>query len=199
MKFAALTVFLAATSACGAADLATQLTVARIDYDLPAFEKPATKDSFVFRMFIQLALSDISYAVECALNIPEGGEAGGSLTLVERSGQDRTSRSFALSHAQAREVFGWFSDAKFLDPKIAEVVEVQVLDGDGMLIEGFVGGRYFRVHRNSGDSASSAVFFRRVEMFRTWKEEPNQPNAGSRPSSADSSASETPSTLGPRG
>jgi len=36
----------------------------------------------------------------------------------------------------------------------------------------------------------------------TVEEEPNQPpqrNAGSRPSSADSSASETPSSLGPRG
>jgi len=47
-----------------------------------------------------------------------------------------------------------------------------------------------RLVRGKGESGSSR------------KEEPNQPpqrNAGSRPSSGDSSASETPSSLGPRG
>jgi hypothetical protein len=173
MKLAALIVSLAATSACFAVDLATGLTVARIDYDLPALEKPTAPDSFAFRAFIRLALSSDGYAVQGSLTIPEVGEAGGVLTLVERTSREEKSRTFALTPSQARVVFGWFTDAKFLDPKIGEIVETAVLDGDEILIEGFFKGRYFCLRRNSGDSPVSAVFFRHIETFRVWKEEPN--------------------------
>lgn len=174
MKLLTLIIFVAATSIAGAVDLATQLTVARIDYDLPALETSTGQDALTFRIFVQPALSDESYAVEGALKIPEAGEAGGSLTLIERGSRERKNRVFVLTHSQAQEVYGWFVDAKFLDPTTEEDLKAPVLDGDEMLIEGFVGGRYFRIRRNSGDSSGSSAFFKRVELFRTWKEEPNQ-------------------------
>ncbi len=174
MKFAVLILLSAVTSTCCAADLATELTVARIDYDLPAFEQPKAKASLSFRIFIRQALSDDGFAVEGTLLLPENGEAGGSLSLVEKDAQERKRRTFVLTHAQAREVFSWFSDAGFLDPKVVETNEAPLLDGDEMHLEGFVGSRYFRVRRNSGDSPASAAFIKRVVLFRTWTEEPNQ-------------------------
>ncbi len=181
MKLAALLVFLASASTSGAIDIATQLTVARIDYDLPALEKPVELDSFVFRIFIRPALSDSSYAFDGKLRNSESGGAAGSLTLIERAPSKMKSYTFVLTDSQAREVHGWFSDAKFLDPKTAEASSATVLDGDEILIEGFVGGRYFRIYRNSGDSAASAAFFRRAQAFRILKDAPNQSPQPSRP------------------
>ena len=54
----------------------------------------------------------------------------------------------------------------------------------------------------SGTLDSILTEFDWPSYFRDMKKKPNQPtqrNAGSRPSSADSPASETPSSLGPRG
>lgn len=175
MKRVASILFAIAASASGATDLATRLEVARIDYDLPALEKPAGSDSLALRIFIQPALAYSAYALDGLLRVPEVGESGGSLTLVERTSQEGKKRVFALTHLQAREIFSWFHDAAFLVPKTKETIDTAVLDGDEMLIEGYFRGRYFRFRRNSGDSTASAAFFRSVNAFRIWKEEPNQP------------------------
>lgn len=108
MKLVALILFMVAASVCGAADVATQLEVARIDYDLPALKKQPDTESFAFRIFIQPALSDRGYAVDGTLTIPRVGEAGGSLKLVERTSREPMSRAFTLTHLQAREVYCWF-------------------------------------------------------------------------------------------
>ena len=171
MKFVALTFFVVFTCLCSAIDLATQLTVSRIDYDLPELVKPAGPDSLVFRVFIRHALSESGYAVDGLLKFSKHGEVSGALTLVEPTSREDNSRTFILSRLQAQVVYGWFSNAKFLDLQSPESLQTPVLDGGVILIEGYHGTRYFRFHRNSGDSPQSATFFENVESFRIWKEE----------------------------
>lgn len=173
-KLSAVLVFVISAISCPALDLATELLVLRTNYDLDALERSKEDEALVFRAYVHPALSPRKYAVEGKLKLPKIGEASGLLTLIELDGPERKSRTFTLTHLQAHEVHAWFSEAKFLDAKIAETVSVPVLDGVELVIEGYVDGRYFRLRRNAGDSPASQGFFRHFESFRIWKEEPNQ-------------------------
>ncbi len=174
MKLSAFLFLIVLAVSCRASDLSTTLIVLRTDFDLEALDTSSDKEAFSFRAFVLPSLSPSRYAIDGKLKLPKIGEASGSLTLIEADGPERKARTFSLTHSQAREVYAWFSEAKFLDPKIAESVRVPVLDGVGLVIEGYVDGRYFRLERNSGDSPISEKFFRRLDAFRIWKEEPNQ-------------------------
>jgi len=145
----------------------------RIEYQLPPAEKQNAKGWFTFYVFVRPALSDEQYCVTGQIET-KGVIASGSVALLQLSPKELKKQSFILSLPQATEVYSWFLDAKFLDPKTKETVEKPVLDGDSLLIEGYVDGRYFRLSRNSGDSPESREFFKRLKAFRVWKEKPNQ-------------------------
>ncbi|HWA28605.1 MAG TPA: hypothetical protein VG734_23350 [Lacunisphaera sp.] len=187
MKLSAILIFAVLASACRGTDLPTALIVLRTDFDLEVLHATADKGAFSFRAYVLPSLSPTKYAIDGKLTLPQIGEATGSLTLVVADGPERRVRTFRLTHAQARDVYAWFSEAEFLDPKTPETVSIPVLDGIDLLIEGYVNGRYFRFQRNSGDSPISEKFFRRLDAFRIWKEEEtNQTPAPTAPSGRSS-------------
>ena len=171
MKLIALILLIAGTHVCHASKIVTAFDVARIDYDLAAFENPNDPSSFSFRVYVAPAFPDGGYVIEGLLKVPKIGEAQGALTLTEKHRNEVTSRRFILTEIQSREAYRWFQDAKLLEQTVAESVDTLVLGGVEILIEGYNCGRYFHLRRNSGDSQSSAALFRNIEIFRIWKNE----------------------------
>jgi hypothetical protein len=155
--------------------LEEEIATFRKDYEVEIPQKPASDCSLSFQVFIRPELRlRRAYFVGGRLYFPGKGDAHGVIVMRYAKDEKIAEERWDLSATQAGEVYGWFSDAKFLDPKTSRDVPPRVLDGVDICVDGYVEGRNFRLRRNSGDSLSTEGFYLRVEAFRIWKNLPNQ-------------------------
>jgi hypothetical protein len=126
---------------------------------------------------------------------------GGSQAYLLRDGADRFFL-FCTSNPRDREPSFLLGVQHFTDPQICRVPtgtrSYQFLFD---LLWSFSGDPRYQYSAEQLQRAQESSGMSKEE-FQRLQEKPNQPpqrNAGSRPSSGDSSASETPSSLGPRG
>jgi hypothetical protein len=132
--------------------------------------RPAADENLSFLVIIEPALFPKSaFCVYGSIQQPTSNQpATGILNIKHETADGFKDQQLRLNPAQVGEVYSWFRESRFLDPKEKNALPPSVIDGVSMWIEVYQGKQLFRFYRNAYDNQNSERFYVRVKAAEIW-------------------------------
>lgn len=137
--------------------------------------RPVPEEDLSFLIFIEPALFPKSaFCVYGSIQQPTTPRsATGILHIKHETTDGFKDQQIHLNPVQAGEVYYWFRESRFLDPKEKNALPPGVLDGVSMWIEVYQGKQLFRFYRNAYDNQNAERFYTKVKAAEIWIAFPN--------------------------